>query len=82
MTVNESYREALTEKHMTDPGCIADVMAGNNEAAKNILRCAGVVEYGEVCEHDWHYYGNLNGRPEYACQLCGKIYGEVKPGGD
>lgn len=23
------------------------------------------------CEHEWHYYGSVNGEPDYGCQLCG-----------
>lgn len=55
------------------PDFIADVMASDNAEAKALLRRLGVVEYAEVCEHDWHHTGTVNGRPEYTCQSCGKV---------
>ncbi len=48
-----------------------DAMASENEEAKALLRRAGVVELAEACEHDWHYYGTVNGQPDYGCQKCG-----------
>lgn len=29
-------------------------------------------ELQTACEHDWHYYGAVNGQPHYACQSCGE----------
>ncbi len=51
---------------MPDPGFVADILAGDNEAAKALLRRLGLVEMSEVCEHDWHDFGE-----EVACQKCG-----------
>lgn len=56
---------------MKDPGFVADVMAGANEPAKSRLRLLGVVEMSEVCEHDWHRFGTVNGKGDVACQKCG-----------
>lgn len=56
-----------------DPGFVADVMASDDESAKRVLRLMGAVEMSEVCEHDWHCSGTVNGRREFACQKCGKV---------
>jgi hypothetical protein len=24
-----------------------------------------------TCEHEWHYFGTINGKPDIACQSCG-----------
>ncbi len=28
------------------------------------------------CEHEWHRYGTVNGRPDYGCQKCGATRAE------
>lgn len=57
---------------MSDPGFVADVMVSKgNDEAKAILRRLGIVEMSEVCEHDWHHVGTMNGKTEYVCQKCG-----------
>lgn len=59
---------------MNDPGFVADVLASKgNEEAKALLRRLGVAQYPEVCEHDWHRTGTVNGQSEYGCQKCGKV---------
>jgi hypothetical protein len=55
-----------------DPGFVADVMASDSEEAKQLLRLLGCVEMSEVCQHDWHKDGTVNGVAVYHCQNCGQ----------
>ena len=34
-------------------------------------RMKGAIRRFTQCEHDWHYYGTVNGKPDYGCQKCG-----------
>jgi len=40
---------------------------------RKLLRELGLTEAPKACEHDWHYYGTVNGVPHYACQTCGEV---------
>lgn len=50
---------------------VTDILAGDNEESQALLRQLGLVEYAEVCEHDWHRTGTVNGRTVSSCQKCG-----------
>jgi hypothetical protein len=54
-----------------DLGFVADIVASDTEEATRLLQLIGAVEYSEVCEHDWHCYGTVNGATRYGCQKCG-----------
>jgi hypothetical protein len=50
---------------------VGDVMLSENEEAKRLLRLLGIVETSEVCRHDWHSDGTVNGATFWHCQNCG-----------
>jgi hypothetical protein len=68
--IGMTRRRMMSEKK--DPGFVADVIASGNEAAKRLLRMLGMIEMSEVCEHDWHKDGSVNGVAIWHCQKCGK----------
>ena len=59
-------------KKAPTPEQLRERLAEGQEEAKRLLRLLGCVEMSEVCEHDWHRDGTVNGVTVYHCQKCGK----------
>ncbi len=74
----------MTGKDLTDidlENIEASARRGSTHQADTLLlveevrRLRGAVEAANrslaACEHDWHLYGTVNGRPDYGCKKCG-----------